>query len=432
MNDQNLSVSSSRESTRPASLLVWVSQFFRLALAILILGGGVYLARYWMENRPKAQRRPPQIQPTLVDVSRVETTTENVVIRAMGTVEPARTIQLAAQVSGKVVDISPEFVPGGYFKENERVLKIDPRDYELAVQQRQSDLAKAESDLKVEMGQQSVAQSESELLSREVNEEDKELLLRKPQLAMAEASVDSARAALDQAELDLERTVVRAPFNSMIQSRSVDLGSQVSAGMTLANLVGTDVYWIQVSVPVDELKWMNIPGVNSTEGSRARVYYESAWGTNRFREGQVVRLLTDLEPEGRMARLLVSVKDPLHLNSSVDQPQPLILGSYVRVEIQARPLSNVIRVPRTALHDGNRVWVMKPDKTLEIRETEIVWSDNEHVCISGGLTNGDLLITSDLGAPVDGMKLRTADAGSDKKPGEEGRPNKSGKPEELQ
>jgi len=386
-----------------------LSRVVCLLIAVVILVAAAGISIYWLTHRPKAKRSRPESQAILVQVSRVKPQTHTVTVLAMGTVTPARSIQLQTQVSGQVVQVSPEFMPGGRFKAGERILQVEPKDYQLVVQQRASDLAKAQCDLKVEMGQQSVAKQEYKLLGQKVKAEDMELLLRVPQLAMARAAVSAAQASLEQARLDLKRTSVAAPFNAMVQSRGVNLGSQVNSGTTLASLVGTDRYWVEVSIPVDELKWISVPSRDSKEGSPVRVYYESAWGPKAFRHGVVERLMANLETQGRMARLLVAVDDPLELKSSSRDRHQLILDSYVRVEIQGRGLANVIRVPRTALRDGNRVWVMQPDNTLDIRTVKVVWSGNEHVYVTDGLGEGDQLVTSDLAAPVQGMALRTAE-----------------------
>ncbi len=177
---------------------------------------------------------------------------------------------------------------------------------------------------------------------------------------------------------------------------------------------------MQVTVPVDELKWIRIPGHNgSGEGSPVRIYYESAWGAGVYRTGKVERLMTGLEPEGRMAQILVAVEDPICLECPAGKE--LLLDSYVRVEIDGSRIDNVAKVPRTVLHDGDFVWMMKIEevinkdtgkkeeqKTLDIRRIKAVLSDNDYVYVSEGIENGDLLVTSNIGAPVQGMALRTA------------------------
>ena len=389
----------------------WTTRSVGLVLPVgaLVVAAGVSL--YWLTHRPKAQRRPPEPRAILVEVERVRRANQPVVIRALGTVVPARTIQLASLVSGKIIPpVSLQFVPGGHVQADKPILRIDPRDYEAVVKQRAGDLAKARSDLEVEIGRQSVARRESQLLGDAVKQEDEDLVLRKPQLAMAEAAEAAAQATLAKAQLDLKRTTVTTPFNAMVQSRSVNLGSHVAVGSPLASLVGTDEYWVQVSLPVDQLKRIDIPEFNSKHGSTVRVYHEAAWGPGVFRDGTVHRLMSDLEPQGRLAQLLVKVEDPLGLKVAPEKRHPLILGAHVRVEIRGRDLQNVVRLARTALRDGDRVWVMNPDKTLAVCPVDVVWSGNDDVYVGKGLTDGDMLITSDLGAPVRGMALRTSDA----------------------
>lgn len=377
---------------------LWLSRLVRLVLVLVVLGVGAALSSYWLRNKPKAQRRSsPRAEATLVEASRVTAATEQVTVRALGTVVPARLVDLSARVSGEIVDISPEFLLGGRFSAGKEVVRIDAQDYTLAVQQQRAELnrltsvldqqrsdvarqvsevARAESELKVEQGQQSVAEREYELLGTVVEEEDLELILRRPQLRTAqanyeaaqaaklaaeagtraaEASRDAARVALRKAELNVERTTIRAPFNATVHAKFVDVGSQVSPGTKLAELAGTDEYWIEVAVPLDQLGWIDIPEFNSNRGATARVYHESAWGPGAFRVGTVERLMTELEPQGRMAQLLVTVKDPIGLEAPPAERRPLILGAYVRVEIQGKTLPDVVRVPRAALHDGDRV-----------------------------------------------------------------------------
>ena len=161
-------------------------------------------------------------------------------------------------------------------------------------------------------------------------------------------------------------------------------------------------------VPVDELRWIRIPGFNSESGSPVRVCYAAAWGPDVCRAGVVKRLMTDVESEGRMARLLVSVEDPLDLKTPQGERRPLILGGYVRVEIDGSTLPEVFRVRREHLRSGDTVWVMGPDDKLRIRDVTIAWSGSDDVCVRTGLSAGDRLVVSDLGAAVEGMMLRTA------------------------
>ncbi len=432
----------------------WLSRAVRLLLVLAILGAGAGAAWYWLTHKPKARRKPPQAQARLVEVTDARPGRETVVLRAMGEVVPSRSTALAPRVGGEIVELSPEFVPGGRFERGVTIARIDPEDYQLALErqkaeakrlaalarqaaatvaQRNTEVTQAKSQLDIEMGQQSVAKREYELLGETVNGRDEALVLRRPQLEAAKAALEAARAALgsaqaasesaqaakeaaetavQQAELDLARTRLRAPFNAVVQSRQVNLGSQVAAGAPVAMLVGTDAYWVEASVPVDQLQWIRIPRSAGETGSPVRVTNEAAWGPDTYRTGRVLRLESALEQQGRMARLLVTVPDPLGLEDPAGRTPPLLIGSYVRVEIEGAALENVIALDRNHLRNGNEVWVMNGDDELEIREVTIAHRGRERVLVTNGLEAGDKVVTTDLTAPVAGMPLRleTAEA----------------------
>ncbi|MCP4658069.1 MAG: HlyD family efflux transporter periplasmic adaptor subunit, partial [bacterium] len=181
----------------------------------------------------------------------------------------------------------------------------------------------------------------------------------------------------------------------------------------LATLVGTDEFWVQISVPVERLDWFDVPGLGAEQGSEVRVVHDAGPGKRIVRSGRVVRLLGDLDPRGRMAQLIVSVEDPLALEKDSDTPRmPLLLGSYVSVEIPGREIADVYKVPRVALHDGSRVWLMAQDGSLDIRDVRVIWREDDAVYVQQGLTDGERIITSRIAAPVQGMRLKMTDAKS--------------------
>jgi hypothetical protein len=193
-----------------------------------------------------------------------------------------------------------------------------------------------------------------------------------------------------------------APFNAMVRSKSVDLGSQVTPQDSLAELVGTDAYRVQTSIPMDHLGWIQIPGQADGSGSKARIIYAQG---HEF-TGRVTRLMGDLSTEGRMARILVEVKDPLGLKTKDHARVPLLIGEYVRVEIQGRKLDSVFQIPRAALRDNSSVWIVTKNQTLEIRKVRPVWRDADIVLLQDGLSPHERLIVSDLPAVVEGMPVR--------------------------
>jgi RND family efflux transporter MFP subunit len=284
------------------------------------------------------------------------------------------------------------------------MLQIDPEDYELALQQKQSSLSDAEYAYKLELGRQDVAKREWNLLygEQKSGQIESDLALRKPHLEKAEADIKAAKAELELARINLNRTRVTAPFNAMVLDKYVDLGSQVSPQEKLADLVGTDAYWVQVSVPVEHLKWLKIPKENDEEGAAATIYYREG----STRQGKVLRMLADLSKEGRMARLLIEVKDPLDLKTNESRRPPLLISEYVRVLIDGAPLQDVYRIPRFALRNDDQIWLVDKEQKLAIRPVKTLWREEEYVYIRDGLHPDDLLIVSALATPVDGMDLR--------------------------
>ncbi|MBE3069502.1 MAG: HlyD family efflux transporter periplasmic adaptor subunit [Planctomycetes bacterium] len=427
----------------------WVMRLIlRVLLPLAILVGGALVAAHLIATGPEAKQRPPERRARLVEVEQVTFGPQRAIVHAMGTVGPAVSVDLHPRVGGEVVEVSKEFVPGGRFGEGGLILQIDKEDYTLAVErqrlaaeqaelaadqsdlaleQRQSAVARTEGELKLELGQQDIARREYELLGEDVGDAAEELVLRQPQFRTAQAAEQAAKTAIKEAdvackaaraaakeaqntlrraELDLERTAIQAPFNALVQSRGVNLGATVSAATVLATLIGTDAYWVEVSVPVDQLPWIQVPRTTDEPGAAVRVFDEAAWGADRFRTGRVCRLAGDLEEQGRMARLLVAVEDPLAL-AEANRGQPaLLINSYVRVEIEGTPIASAASVSRTLLRDGDHVWVMGPDDLLQIRPVTVVFRSRDAVLVTGGLKAGDRLVVTDLAAPVEGMPLR--------------------------
>ena len=234
----------------------WPGRVVRIVLCVIILSAGLAGASYMTQTAPKARKRPPSNETPLVRTLEVASAKEKVIVRAMGTVIPAQQIQLKTRVSGEIISTHPEFNEGGILKKGTVLLQIDPQDYQLALKQKQSQVVNKQYELKLELGQQDVAKREWELLNGRQPAEplDAELALRKPHLEKVRADLTAAQAELRQAELNLSRTTVRTPFNAVIRTKNVDLGSQVTVQEQLAELVGTDEYWIRVPLPLDRLK----------------------------------------------------------------------------------------------------------------------------------------------------------------------------------
>ncbi|BCA80846.1 efflux RND transporter periplasmic adaptor subunit [Desulfuromonas sp. AOP6] len=392
-------ISSDRPKHRGSLLL-------RYLLPLLILVGAVLIAFWLMKTGPKAKPKPKERQATLVEVQAVQVGPQRTLIHAMGTVKPAREVTLMPQVSGEIIEIAPQFMPGGMLAKGERLLRIDPTDYRIAVAQLESEVARVEAEIQLEQGRQMVARREYELLGEDVSDEEKALMLRQPQLDTLKASLDAARARVQKARIDLERTTITTPFNAVVQARHVNLGTRVTPATALVELVGTDTYWVELSVPVSQLRWLRLPETSGEKGSAVKIYDETAWGAEAYREGHLLRLAAAVEPEGRMARLLVEVADPLARQKAHAKSPRMMVGSYVRAEIAGHSVETAANIPRRLVRDGDTVWIMDDEGRLEIRPLDILFRGRDEVFVPQGLTEGERLVVTDLSAAVEGMRLR--------------------------
>jgi len=420
-----------------------MKKILRILLPILVLALGVAALIAMVKSRPEAKKVERVDPGTLVEVMRASSEERLIKVRAHGTVTPARSVVLSPEVSGVVRWMHPEVLPGGRFHAGETVVRIDAQDYRLAAEQQYAAVDQASTALEIEKSRKKVAEREWELMRKGEDKKGGALALRDPQLRTAQVALKSARSGLERAKRTVGKTALRAPFNAMVQARAVDVGQLVGPASPLVTLVGTDAFWVQVSVPVERLAWFDVPGVRgATEGARALVWRQLS-GERVEKEGRVIRLMSDVDPMGRMAKVLVEVRDPLGLardkrtavgeEPARDAGLPLLIGSFVQVAIDGRQVKRSIEVPREALRDGDRVYVMAGHKvevpgwfrdmlfwanpaeipelltlhTLETREVTVIWRQPESVIVTEGIQEGDLIITSPVPAPVEGMKLRT-------------------------
>lgn len=381
-----------------------------ICLFILFVGGAVTILIFSTE--PTASRSGATKETAmLVDIINVQRGTFQPTIEATGTVQPSQDITLSPRVGGEIIRLSENFTPGGYVQMGEMLLQIDPSDYRNLLQQRRSELQQAESDLTIEMGRQNVAEQDYELLDDSLTIDNRSLVLREPQLNTARAIVESAEAAVRQAELDLERTTIKAPFDAYIISRNANVGSQVAPGDNLGRLVGLENYWVVATIPQSKLRWITIPDGNEEKGSDVRIRNRTAWEEDEYREGYLYKLVGALEDQTRMARVLVNVPDPHRYQAENPNAPPLMIGSFVETVIQAEELADVIRINRDYIRQDNTVWVMENEE-LRIRDVEIIFRDADYAYITNGLNDGDQVVVTNLTTVVDGSPLRLEESDS--------------------
>lgn len=357
---------------------------------------------------PEATRQAAEEQATSVEVVRVAPETASARIVTSGVVEPARRITIVPEVAGRIVRLSENLVAGGRVEEGELLVKIDPREYQLALEQQETQVSRAELELEQELGRQSIARREWELLGEDQDGASKSLVLREPHLTAAKESVRAARSAIERARLSLSRTVIKAPFNASVTSESVEVGQVVGPGAPIATLIGSDRFWVRVSVPIGRLTELSIPGVKQGGampelGSPARIVQTLTAGKALVREGNILRLESELDPESRTAQVIIGIDDPLDPD---DGGLPLLPRAFVRVELEGTSRAGVTTVPAKALHEGDTVWVVNGDERLAARRVEVGFADEDVAHVLSGLEPGARVVVSPLALPIEGMKVR--------------------------
>lgn len=378
---------------------------YKIPILIFILAIVTAIGLY--STSPKTKKAAPTRPVPIVETAEIRPVTEKIFIEAFGTVIPSKQITLQSEVEGRIIEQNPDLIPGGLIRQNDMVVRIDPADYELSVNGYRAELEEALFELDLEHGKQVIAGREWKLMENEIemNEAGKSLALREPHLRLVKAKVDKARSRLAAAELELQRATMRSPFNAMVLEEFVDTGQLVSSQTPLATLAGTDQFRVQVSVPVDVLPRISDAAVPGQKAPEALILFD---GAEIVRHGYVLKVMGDLDPEGRMARVLVTIDDPLNLNSG-NKAGKVLLGSYVKVNIEAGSFINVYSIPRQALREGDMVWVQDSANKLQIRPVSVVWRRKDNVLVNADLKEGDKLILSRLQSPLPGIEVRGLD-----------------------
>ena len=275
-----------------------------IPIVILLIGLGVMSALIGAAGVEERSEVPPiEIS---VKAHRIQGQTQTVEVYSSGTVQPAQQVSIIPQVSGAIVWIAEGLQAGRRFQKGELIAQIDRTDYQLIVEQERARVEQAELNLQIEEERQQGAQREWALLGKEG--EAPELASRKPQLALAKINLQSAQASLRRAEVALGRTAIKAPFNSIVQQEQLEVGQVVGAAAAaapVASLVGTDQYWIRVSVPTARLLDIEIPDVSAEKGSLVQVIFAPNDRHSDERTGRVLRLEGALDPQARTANLLI-------------------------------------------------------------------------------------------------------------------------------
>jgi len=372
-------------------------------IAILAIGIVAFVGFSSMKKPPEEKVKVDNTP--IVAVENISVTPMALEVSSYGVVKPKYETTIVAQVSGEIVELSDRFVRGGIVKKGQLLARIDPNDYHAALIDAQANMASARAALETEVAQGKVAEQEWKQIT---DTSPTELSLRKPQLAQEIARVKSAQASVLRAERNLQRTEIRAPYDAMINSRTIGLGSFVGVGSEIGMLLGTAIAEVRLPVADNQLQFLIEQGMN------ADVHLLGTYSGKDIQwSASIARSEGVIDSESRMSYLVAEIQDPYRLNKNTDNTMPLRFGSYVQAKILGIEIANASIVPRYLVVD-NRVAILDNESKLHYAEVKVERQQGGDVIISNGLLDGDKLIVSALDYPIDGMKLALASDKEDK------------------
>ncbi len=369
----------------------------RILLPVLILTGGWLGYRSLSVPEEKPKRPPPEeriIRTQVIPLIREDFRTT---VLTQGVVRPHSEAVLTAQVNGKVTEISTSLHDGSFFEKDEILVQLDAEDFETEAISAEANLARARAEFSQEEAKAKQARLNWEDLGYE--EEPNELVLRLPQLREAEANVKAAEAALERARRNLERTAIRAPYDGRVLERSVSIGQSINPSTQLATIFNTAFVEVRLPIAGREMTFLTLP--ESGEQSPVAVQLRDALhpDSNAVWEGSIVGTEGSLDPDSRELFAIARVNDPFSRHSNQDSSHPpLRIGQPVLAAIEGRVLKGVLVIPRSSVRQLDQIYLVdRPTMTLERREIEPIWSNEETLVIRDPeIHDGALLATSRL------------------------------------
>ena len=411
----------------------------RIALVLIISGS---IAAILINIRPHPTRRTVAHPVTIVEAIKAHKTSQRMLIRAYGTVRSGENLSLTAEVRGKIVEMAPDFEEGIYFPKDAFLIRIDPRGYSLTVDRLRAEikrldaevdrisqerknlqssltlanedlrLSKSEYDRNLSLAKRKVVSQnlldqtrQGWLISRQkVQEIRNSLALIKPRINLLKAQRQSALAQMKEAQLDLERTEIRAPFDCRVAEKLAETGQYVTAGTRLAQLYNVGIMEVEVRIPPQDVVWLHFDSGGSVNlkgepPAKARVTFSAAEQKIHW-QGFVSRIKGQMEETTRTLPVVIELKD-----SHPGTGHPLMPGMFVTVEIVGKQVEDLFVLPQETVHEDNSVYVVEDGK-VHIKPVKVLRRMDNRLYVKEGIKDGDQIIARFPGVATEGMKVR--------------------------
>jgi RND family efflux transporter MFP subunit len=381
-----------------------VKKLIRVSAPILVLAVGILVVVGLGAAKPEPEKNEDVTRLVSLYVDKVTAEDVAVTVRTQGEVRPKTEIELVPQVSGRVVGLSENFANGAEFQAGSLLLKIEDTDYEFAVVRAEARVAEAQTEVERELAMAQM--KEQDFRDGRSTGEPTAFALNQTQVAQARAMLRSAQADLDKARVDMQRTEIRLPFRGRVRERHVGIGQYVTAGATLGRVFSIDTVEVLLPLTDTQLAEVGLPlGYMAPDAQHApQVTFSAAIGNRTYHwQGRIVRVSAAVDQQTRLIYATAEVADPYGV--AADQGMPIAVGLYVTAEIESRAVQSALVMPRMALRNENKVYVINAENRLEIRTVDVLSTSEDRVLVRAGVVAGERVVTSTLPNAVDGMEV---------------------------
>lgn len=380
---------------------------FLTPVLVVAFGIGMYMLLHATKPEPEKSTEAPRPVSVYTEIARAESITLKV--NTQGNVRARTDVDIVAQVSGRIVAVSPEFTEGGYIEPGVSLVSIEDTDYQLSLRQAEARVAGA----KVGVEQ---ALADADVARRQLRNDPtaSPLALKKPQVAEARAMLAAAEAELEQARINLQRTEISLPFAGRLVDTRADLGQYLTPGSVVGRAFATDVVEIRLPLNSAQLASLGLPiGFRAAQGEGLPVAFKAeVAGQQQQWQGELLRLDASIDPDTRMLFGIAEVIDP-YGSGAASSGMPMAVGLFVEAEISGREIPAATVISAEALRAGDMVYLIDDDGLLEMRRVEVAHKNAQQAVITGNLKPGERVIISAIRNPVSGMALAAISDNSD-------------------
>ena len=397
-----------------------------------MLAGSVVITTILYLNRPATIIEEPVRTIVTVDVTEVVKQNLRIPIQAQGTVTPLQETSVMSEVNGRIIEVSPSFIVGGFVSKDDVLLRIDPRNYETSLLRAEASVKSAQSNLAQETGRAKVAEQEWKKTPRgkQRTQASKDLYLRKPQLDQALAQMLAAQADLNTARDNLERTSIRAPYDALIRTKHSELGQFVAAGTPLADLFSVEYAEVRLPIPQNKLEYLELPELGAMQNGSPIDLYTEVGGQVKHWNAYLHHTEGVFDARSRVLFSVARIEDPYGLQHP--HSEPLRIGTFVNASIQGKELVDIVRLPRYIIRAGNNVWVIDETGLLRTRNVTLLRTGGDFVYVSAGLNDGELVSLTTLDNSFEGAQVRIESQIPSNMVDQAGRPEKQPEPEIIE